>query len=459
MLTPPPSPSHSCLAIVLAAGEGARMLSATPKVLHRIAGHSMLEHVLQSLAHAGADRVAVVIGPGREDVGAEAMRIAPAAQVFVQNQRLGTAHAALAARTAIAAGCDDLLIVFADTPLIEPATFTALRQELHRGAEIAVLGFEAGDPAGYGRLLLVDDELVGIREHKDASESERRITLCNAGVMALRGPDALAILEAIGADNAQREYYLTDAVKVVRQRGGKAAVARAAEAEVMGVNDRVQLAGAEAQMQRRLRERAMRSGVTMIAPETVFLASDTKLGRDVLIEPNVFFGRGVSVGEGAFILAGSHLTGCEIGPAATVGPFARLRPGTRIGARAKVGNFVEIKASQIGEGASLAHLAYIGDSTIGARATIGAGTITCNYDGFDKMRCEVGEAAFVGSNSALVAPVKIGAGAYIGSGSVITRDVAPDALAVARGRQIEKAGWAAALRKSRQGKPKKPPGA
>ena len=431
------------------------MKSALPKVLHGVAGRSMLGHVLAGVAEAGAGAIAVVVGPGRSDVADEARRISPDAEIFVQSDRLGTAHAVLAARGAIARGYDDLLIVFADTPLILPSTFAAMRAELGGGASVAVLGFDAKDPTGYGRLLMQDGALAAIREHKDASSVERRVTLSNAGLMALDGAKALAILDAIGNDNAQHEYYLTDAVSAARAIGARTAVTLALEAEVMGVNDRVQLAQAESLMQQRLRERAMREGVTMIAPDTVYLAHDTKLARDVRIEPNVFFGSGVSIGEGANILANSHLSDCHVGEGASVGPFARLRPGAYIGANAKVGNFVEIKSASIGEGASVAHLTYVGDSTVGARANIGAGTITCNYDGFDKARCEIGEGAFVGSNSSLVAPVTIGAGAYVGSGSVITRDVSPDALAVARGRQFEKAGWAAAFRKSREGKPKK----
>ena len=455
MSTEPDAPARTCLALILAAGEGTRMKSATPKVLHHVAGRSMLGHVLAGVAAAGADRVAVVVGPGRDDVAAEARAIAPAARVFVQTERLGTAHAVLAAREAIAAGCDDLLVVFADTPLIEPATFRAMRAGLAAGASVVALGFEAADPAGYGRLLVENGDLVAIREHKDASEAERRVTLCNAGLMAIDGREALAILGGIGRANAQNEYYLTDAVSVARGRGARAAVVVAPETEVMGVNDRLQLAAAEAQMQKRLRARAMREGVTMIAPETVFLSHDTRLGRDVLIEPNVYFGPGVTVADGAVIHASSHLVECEVGAGVSIGPFARLRPGASIGAKAKIGNFVEVKASKIGEGAAVSHLTYIGDSIVGARANIGAGTITCNYDGFDKARTIIGEGAFVGSNSALVAPVTIGAGAYVGSGSVITKDVTPGALAVARGRQFEKAGWADAFRKSREGKPKK----
>ena len=446
-----------CLAVILAAGEGTRMKSARPKVLHEVAGRSMLAHVLAGVGEAGADSVAVVVGPDRADVSAEVLRIAPKAQVFEQCERLGTAHAALRAREALASGCNELLVVFADTPLIRPQTYAALRGALQDGATVAVLGFEAADPTGYGRLLREGGELVAIREQKDASQAERAVTLCNAGVMAIAGKQALGLLEQVGDDNAQKEFYLTDVVALARAAGQRAVVVLAAEDEVMGVNDRVQLAAAEAAMQTRLREAAMRAGVTMIAPQTTFLSWDTQLGRDVIIEPHVFFGPGVRVDEGAVIHASSHLEQAHVGAGASIGPFARLRPGARIGAKAKIGNFVEIKASDIGEGAAVSHLTYLGDATVGAKANIGAGTITCNYDGFDKFRTHIGAGAFIGSNSALVAPVTIGDGAYVGSGSVVTQSVAPDALAIARGRQVDKPDWAKDFRQSHEGKPKQRP--
>lgn len=443
---PSAAKGRSCLAIVLAAGEGKRMQSDKPKVMHAIAGRSMLGHVLAAVAEAGADAIAVVAGPDREDVAAEARRHAPGADVFVQRDRLGTAHAVLAAKEALARGYDDILIVFADTPLVRAQTFAAMREKLSAGASVAVLGFEAADPEGYGRLLSEHGVLSAIREHKDASASERQITLCNAGLMALAGKGALALLASIGNDNAQKEYYLTDAVAMSGAAGGTAVAVIADETEVMGVNDRIQLAAAEAVIQRRLRDNAMRGGATLIAPETVFFSHDTKLGRDVVVEPNVFFGCGVCVADNAVIRASSHLEEATVGPGATIGPFARLRPGARLGANAKIGNFVEIKAAEIGPGAAVSHLTYIGDAKVGAKANIGAGTITCNYDGFGKYVTEIGAGAFIGSNSSLVAPVKIGDGAYVGSGSVVTRDVEPDALVVARGRQVVKPGWASAFR-------------
>ena len=438
---------RKALAIVLAAGEGTRMKSDTPKVLHQVAGRSMLAHVLAAVAVAGVEDVAVVVGPAREDVRAEAVRLAPHARTFVQTERLGTAHAVLAARAALAAGCDDLIVLFADTPLVTGATVSRLREALADGAGVAALGFEAANPFGYGRLLQdAAGRLVAIREEKDASPAERAVRLCNAGLMALDGAQALGWLDRIGNANANGEYYLTDTVEIARASGREARVVIAAEEEVLGVNDRVQLAQAEAVAQARLRRAAMTAGVTMIAPETVFLCADTELGRDVLIEPNVVFGPGVVVEDGAVIHAFCHLEGARVGAGAAIGPFARLRPGATLAEAAKVGNFVEIKNANVARGAKVNHLTYIGDADIGANANIGAGAITCNYDGFFKYRTEIGENAFIGSNSALVAPVRIGAGAYVGSGSVVTKDVAADSLAVARGRQMEKIGWASSFR-------------
>jgi bifunctional UDP-N-acetylglucosamine pyrophosphorylase/glucosamine-1-phosphate N-acetyltransferase len=440
------------LAIVLAAGEGVRMKSARPKVLHEIAGRTMLACALDAAAAAARD-LAVVIGPDRADVAAEALKVAPRAHIFVQAERLGTGHAVLAARAAIAADYDDILITYADTPLVCAATLEALCGGLAENAAVAALGFEARDPTGYGRFVEKDGRLMAIREHKDASEAERAITLCNAGPIAIAGRQALALLEAIRSDNAAREFYLTDVVAAAAARGLRAIARTASEDEVMGVNDRVQLAAAEAIAQRRLRERAMREGATLIAPDTVFFSYDTKIGRDVLVEPHVVFGSRVEIADGAVIHAFSHLEGAKVAGRASVGPYARLRPGADIATGAKVGNFVEIKNAAVEAGAKVNHLSYIGDARVGAGANIGAGTITCNYDGFSKSRTDIGAGAFIGSNSALVAPVSVGAGAYVGSGSVITEDVEPDALAIGRGRQVAKAGWAKAFR-ARQ-KPKK----
>ncbi len=413
----------------------------------------MLAHVLASVAAAGVGNVAVVVGPGRDDVRAETLRIAPHADVFVQSERLGTAHAVLAARVALAAGYDDLIVLFADTPLVTGATILALREALAAGAGVAALGFEAADPFGYGRLLQDSGgRLAAIREEKDASADERAIRLCNAGLMAIDGRRAFELLARIGNDNAKREYYLTDIVELARADGLETRVVVADETEVLGVNDRIQLAQAEAVLQTRLRRAAMAAGTTLVAPETVFLAHDTALGRDVVIEPHVVFGPGVTVADGAVIHSFSHLEGAQIGAGATIGPYARLRPGAALAEKAKVGNFVEIKNARVAAGAKVNHLTYIGDADIGANANIGAGTITCNYDGFFKYRTVIGENAFIGSNSALVAPVTVGAGAYVGSGSVVTKDVPADSLAVARGRQIEKGGWAQAFRAAQAAK-------
>lgn len=450
------STDRRALAVVLAAGEGTRMRSRRPKVLHQVAGRSMLAHVLAAVAAAGVDRAAVVVGAGREDVAGEARRSHPAASAHVQERQLGTAHAVLAAREAIAQGCDDLIVLFADTPLVSPATIAALREGLAGGAAVAVLAFEAENPFGYGRVLRDEGgRVAAIREEKDASEEERRVALCNAGLMAIDGARALALLEGVGSANAQGEFYLTDIVERAVAQGLEARVVLAAEEEVLGVNDRVQLARAESVAQQRLRRAAMLAGATFIAPETVFLSFDTQIGRDVTIEPHVVIGPGVSIADGAVIHAFSHLEGASVGEGAQVGPYARLRPGARLSAAAKIGNFVEIKAAEIGEGAKVNHLSYIGDAVVGAHSNIGAGVITCNYDGFLKYRTVIGENAFIGSNSALVAPVAIGAGAYVGSGSVITKDVTADALAVGRGRQMEKGGWAAAFRERQTEKKKK----
>jgi bifunctional UDP-N-acetylglucosamine pyrophosphorylase/glucosamine-1-phosphate N-acetyltransferase len=431
------------------------MKSSLPKVLHPVAGRPMLEHVLRAVSAVGANGVAVVVGPGREDVAGLVRKVLPEAGIFVQTERRGTAHAVLAAREAIARGYDDLLVVFADTPLVQAATFGKMREELAGGVSVVALGFEAADPTGYGRFIIEGGRLVAIREHKDASAQERQVRTCNAGLMAIDGQQALAILDAIGNSNAQAEFYLTDAVGVAVERNLRSSPVIVSEEEVMGINDKVQLATAEAILQKRLREDAMRAGVTMIAPETVFLSQDTKFGRDVVVEPFVVFGPGVTVADGAVIHSFSHLEGAKVGDAATVGPFARLRPGADLGEKAKVGNFVEVKATTIGADAKVSHLTYLGDASVGAGANIGAGTITCNYDGFDKYRTTIGAGAFIGSNSSLVAPVTIGDGAFVGSGSVITDNVEADALAVARGRQYEKEGWAREFREARKNRPKK----
>jgi bifunctional UDP-N-acetylglucosamine pyrophosphorylase/glucosamine-1-phosphate N-acetyltransferase len=448
-------PKRSCLAIVLAAGEGTRMRSATPKVLHKIGGMPMLGHVLATAEAAGATRIAVVVGPDATGLRAYVARTAPDAAIYAQAERLGTGHAVLAARKEFAAGPDDILVLYGDTPLITRDVLARMRRHLAKGADLVVLGFRPADPAGYGRLIMDGKRLVAIREVKDASPAELAIGFCNAGVMAFRGTVA-PLLKRIGNDNAKGEYYLTDLVEIAHRAKKKVIAIEADPDAVLGINSRAELAAAEAIFQRNARAAAMAGGATLLAPDTVFLSHDTKLGRDVLIEPNVFLGPGVDIADGVTIRAFSHIEGAKIASGAIIGPFARLRPGTVIAENARVGNFVETKNTTIDAGAKANHLSYIGDAHIGADTNVGAGTITCNYDGFDKQHTEIGRNAFIGSNSALVAPVTIGDGAYVGSGSVITEDVPPDALAIGRGRQVVKPGWAAKFRAGKANRAKTP---
>ena len=434
-------------AIVLAAGKGTRMKSAMPKVLHRVAGLSMLGHVIGLARASQCDRLAVVAGPGMEDVAKETRRWAPEASIYTQSHQRGTADAVLAAREAIAADPSDVIVLYADTPLIQSETIARLRAALDAGSAVAVLGFNAADPTGYGRLLTsADGTLQAIREHKDTSEAELKVGLCNSGVLAFRCPDLLALLDRIGNANAKGEFYLTDVVEIARAQGLRSSVVVCDEDEVLGVNARDQLAVAEGIFQKRARARAMADGATLIAPETVWFSHDTKIGRDVIIEPNVFFGPGVTVEDGVEIKANCHFEGARIGSGGRIGPFARLRPGADLASDVHIGNFVEVKNVTMSAGAKANHLAYLGDGTVGAKANIGAGTIFCNYDGFNKSKTTIGDGAFVGSNSSLVAPVRIGAGAYVGSGSVITRDVPDDALSLERAPQETKEGWAAKFR-------------
>ena len=441
--------SRPCLTLVLAAGEGKRMHSAVPKVLHHVAGQAMLAHVLDAAPRGADDEIAVVVGPERHDVAAAARAKNPGLQIFIQSERRGTAHAVLAARAALEGAKGDVIIAYGDMPLILPETLARLKARREQGAHVVVLGFHAANPKGYGRLLHRDGKLAAIREERDASPEERALTLCNSGLVAFDGAVILSLLDAIGSANSQGEFYLTDAIEIAHARGLNCDVVLADEAEVQGVNDRVQLAEAEAHMQARLRAKAMLAGATLVDPASVHLSYDTKIAADVTIEPQVFIGPGVSIETGAIIHASSHLEGVKIGAGVSVGPFARLRPGAVLEPGAKVGNFVEIKAARLGAGAKVSHLSYIGDADIGAQANIGAGVITCNYDGFFKYRTIIGAGAFVGSNSALVAPVTIGDGAYVGSGSVITKDVSADALALERNQQLEKPGWAQRFRSSR----------
>lgn len=446
----------SALAIVLAAGKGTRMKSDLPKVMHRLAGATLLAHVLRAAKAAAVDRIAVVVGPGMEQVGAAASELDPKLQTFVQAEQRGTADAVKAAREAFEDFHGHVLILYGDTPLLRPQTLDKVRGELEAGADLVVIGFEAEDPTGYGRLLLDDrGGLAGIREEKDANDQERALTLCNSGIMAFRSSKTvLGLLGRIGNDNAKGEFYLTDAVALAHGDRLETRMVLSDQEEVLGVNSRAELAMAEGAMQRRLRAHVMANGATLTAPETVFLSHDTRIGKDVVIEPHVVIGERVVIEDGATIRGFCHIEGAKIGPGAIVGPFARLRPGASLAKDAHVGNFVEIKQAEIAEGAKVNHLTYIGDASVGARANVGAGTIICNYDGFAKHRTEIGAGAFIGSNSSLIAPVKIGEGAYVGSGSVISKDVAADALALTRAPQEERQGWAARVRERRGRTPK-----
>lgn len=442
---------RALLIVVLAAGKGTRMKSDLPKVLHKVAGRSMLAHVLDLAKSVGGAKVATVIGPGMDLVRAEAEREVPGGDVFVQEHQRGTADAVLAARKALSEHSGDVIVLYADTPLITSETLLRMRACLGDGASVAVLGFEAEDPSGYGRLLRdASGGLSAIREDKDASAAEREVRLCNSGVTGFAVPDIVALLNAIGNDNAKGEYYLTDAVEMARAQGGSAGVVVCDEEEVLGVNARDQLAVAEARFQARARLKAMQDGVTMIAPETVWLSHDTVIGRDVVIEPNVFIGPGVKIGDRVQIKANCHIeghdaksrAGVEIGEGTVVGPYARLRPGARLGADVHIGNFVEIKNVAMGDGAKANHLSYIGDATVGSGCNIGAGTIFCNFDGFNKAKSTLGNGVFIGSNSAIVAPVTIGEGAYVAAGSTITKNVEAGALAIERADQEQRKGWA-----------------
>ncbi|MDP9590661.1 UNVERIFIED_ORG: bifunctional UDP-N-acetylglucosamine pyrophosphorylase/glucosamine-1-phosphate N-acetyltransferase [Shinella zoogloeoides] len=441
---------RTCLAVILAAGESTRMKSSKSKVLHPVANRPMIAHVVDALARAGIADIALVLGRDAEKVEAAAKNAAVKSTVHIQTERLGTAHAVLAAREAIARGYDDLLVVFGDTPLITEAPLIAAREGLADGADVVVIGFETADPTGYGRLIVENGELLAIREHKDASEAERAITYCNGGLMAIDGRKALDLIGRIGNENAKGEYYLTDIVEVTRASGGRAIAVAAPEEELTGCNTRAELAVIERLWQQRRRHAMMIEGVSMIAPETVFLSYDTEIGRDATIEPNVVFGPGVTVESGAVIHSFSHLEGAHVGANAEIGPYARLRPGAKLGDGAKVGNFTEIKKAEVGAGAKVNHLSYIGDAFIGAHTNVGAGTITCNYDGINKHITRIGSDAFIGSNTSLVAPVTVGNGAYIASGSVITADVPDDAVAFGRARQENKEGRAVLIRERNQ---------
>ncbi|MEM9738357.1 MAG: bifunctional UDP-N-acetylglucosamine diphosphorylase/glucosamine-1-phosphate N-acetyltransferase GlmU [Pseudomonadota bacterium] len=440
-------------AIILAAGKGMRMKSAMPKVMHAVAGKAMIDWSIDLALSVECDRTLVVCSPGQPDLKAHVeARLGPGT-VALQERQLGTGDAVRAARQAFGSLSGTVVVLYGDTPLIRPESVRSLFEAVEADATLGVLGFEAAEPGGYGRLIMAGDaSLSRIIEAKDATAEERAVTLCNSGVMAGRADKLFALLERVTNDNAKGEFYLTDIVGLAKSDGGTNQVVVCEEADVLGVNSRIQLAEANAAFQARKRSNIMASGVTLLAPETVFFSHDTEIGPDTIVEPNVVFGPGVKIDENVQIKAFSQLEGAHVSSGAVVGPYARLRPGSEIGPDVRIGNFVETKNVRLGQGAKINHLSYAGDGSVGAGANIGAGTIFCNYDGFEKHETHVGAGAFVGSNSALVAPVRVGDGAYIGSGSVITKDVSADALSVARARQIERAGWAVTYRSSMQAK-------
>lgn len=441
----PRSPVRPVAAIVLAAGRGTRMKSEFHKVLHPLAGRPMLLHLLAAVDALDPTAKVIVVGAQRDQV--EAAVAGTGALVAVQDPQHGTGHAVRQAESALRGFDGDVLILYGDVPLVTSKTMQMMLGKLNSGTGIVVLGFRPRDAAAYGRIDAdADGTIRKMVEFKDANAGERALSLCNSGLMAVRSSDLWRLLARIGNDNAAGEYYLPDIVALYAADGGRAVVVETDADEVAGINSRAELATVELGWQSRRRAEMMDSGVTLIAPDTVWFAYDTSVGRDVTIEPNVFFGPGVTIADGATVHAFSHIAGATLGAGAEVGPFVRLRPGAQLGPHTKVGNFVEIKQAKLGEGAKASHLSYIGDADVGPHANIGAGTITCNYDGFFKYRTVIGAGAFIGSNSALVAPVTIGDGAIVGAGSVVTRDVDADALVLARGEQATKSGWAARFR-------------
>lgn len=432
--------------IVLAAGDGTRMRSKLPKLLHKIAGFPIIGHVVKAARAAGAERIGLVTSPGADALRAVVREVDADVEFFTQDVPRGTADAAKAARDLFESATGHIAVVYGDHPLLTGDIFKLVTERLNAGWDSAILGFVPADPRGYGRFLTDGEKLLNIVEHKDASEAQREIGLCNACILGLSAESFRATIDLVGSNNAQNEFYLGDLVPLANEAGYRVTYAVAPEADVMGVNSRAQLAVAEGLMQDRLRAQMMAGGATLLDPATTYFSFDTLVGQDVTIEPGVVFGPKVSVADDVTIKAYSHIEGAQIAAGAVIGPFARLRPGTVLEADAKVGNFVEVKNAKIEQGAKVSHLTYIGDARVGARANIGAGTITCNYDGVNKHLTDIGADTFIGSNSALVAPVKIGDGAVIAAGSTITRDVPKDDLGVARGRQENKAGYAVTLR-------------
>jgi bifunctional UDP-N-acetylglucosamine pyrophosphorylase / glucosamine-1-phosphate N-acetyltransferase len=433
--------------IILAAGQGTRMRSDTHKVLHPIAGRPLLLHLLDRVDAIGADRRIIVLGTGRKQV--EAAIAGRGVEIVVQAEQKGTGHAVQQAADALGGYDGPVIILYGDTPFVESTTLERMLDRLDAPDQpgLVVLASSPADPLNYGRVILGQgDRIAKMVEFKDASEEERAVRLCNSGMMAVRAADLFRWLKQVGNANAAGEYYLPDIVGVATSEGREAVIVEADPYETAGVNSRAELAQLELEWQRRRRQQALDEGATLIDPESVWFAYDTRLGRDITIEPHVVFGGGVDIADGATIHAFSHIEGARIGAGASIGPFARLRPGTRLAAKSKVGNFVELKNAEIGEGAKVNHLSYIGDASVGSKANVGAGTITCNYDGFGKHRTVIGAGAFIGSNTALVAPVAVGEGAIVGAGSVITRDVEPDSLAIERSEQKGIAGWARRFR-------------
>jgi len=433
------------LSIILAAGEGTRMKSATPKVLHPVGGLPVVSHVLRT-AQAAGSRLAVVVGPDHGAVEAAVSRWAPDVHISRQQQRLGTAHAVQQAKAAYEAAAGHVLVLYADTPLVTAATVAGIVSRLDAGADMVVVGFRPANPTGYGRLITEDGQVRAIREHRDATEEERRIGLCNSGIIGFRGDTLRSVIDRIGNGNAKGEYYLTDAVELASADGRRIDYVEADADELIGVDDRTKLAQAEATFQRFRRAEFMQNGVSLKDPDSVWFSWDTEIGRDVTIFPNVVFGPGVKIADNVEIRAFCDIEDAVIGEGASIGPFARIRGGAELGPDVHLGNFVEVKKSRIGAGTKAGHLSYLGDAEIGEKTNIGAGTITCNYDGVNKDKTVIGSNVFIGSNASLVAPVTIGDGAYTASGSVITEDVPADALALGRARQENKPGYAPKLR-------------
>jgi len=432
----------SFAAVILAAGRGTRMKSDLPKVMHKVAGRSMVAHVAAAAKALNPDHVVVVTAESMPEVLTAAQVTAPDAVRVIQHEQLGTGDAVKAAKDILDGFAGTTLVLYGDTPLLQPETLQRMLDASKKHA-VVVLGMRPADAGAYGRLVTSSDgSLERIVEFKDANEEERAINLCNSGVMAVGGGKMMELLADVTDDNAQGEYYLTDVVGIANGKGLSCGVVEADEWELQGVNSRIELSKAEAVFQEKKREAAMVAGVTLIDPETVYFAADTEVGRDVIIHPNVIFGAGVKIADNATILGFSHIEGASIGSGASVGPFARLRPGAKLDEDVKVGNFVEIKNSHLKRGAKAGHLSYLGDSEIGEASNIGAGTITCNYDGYDKYKTTIGAGAFIGSDSTLVAPVSVGDGAFVGAGSCITDDVDADSLALSREPQVQKSGWA-----------------